>query len=42
MLQHFEDDYKNPKRVIVIGSKGFVGSNVVKKLRKKKYKSYWY
>ena len=35
MLQHFEDDYKNPKRVVIIGSKGFVGSNIVNKLRKK-------
>jgi UDP-glucose 4-epimerase len=36
MLTHIEDDYTNPKRVIVIGSKGFVGSNIVNLLKKNK------
>ena len=34
MLEHMEDDYKNPKRVIVIGSKGFVGSSIINLLIK--------
>ena len=35
MLTHNEVNYIKPKRVVVIGSKGFIGSNIVKSLKSK-------